>query len=138
MTDESTTAEPAAPAAGVGSAGPASVPPAPGAEPTGGPSDAKQTPDEVGVLYVVQQLGYHDGGEWVVAPDGESDVWTDIATVTVPKRTQGRTILLRAIAVTGMKPEEVLEDGFRLLDEEAGTVRRLRVKEPREPDFELI
>jgi hypothetical protein len=94
------------------------------------------------VEYVVQRLGFFDPAveEWV---DGLRDttnaVWQDIAKVTVPKRTQTRTIVLQALSDAGIDVKDALEEGmrFRILDEEHAYAHGLKVKEPREPEIEL-
>jgi hypothetical protein len=81
--------------------------------------------------------------ELTVIDDGVEEslvvIFRDIATVSVPKRTQQRTILLLALSDAGIAAKDALEQGmrFRILDEEHAHAHGLKVKEPREPEIEL-
>lgn len=74
-----------------------------------------------------------------VKTDTGAVLWDDIATVTVPKRSQTRTVLLTGLTQAGISAQEALENGyrFRVLDSDTAKGHGLRVKEPREPEIEL-
>jgi hypothetical protein len=88
------------------------------------PGGAKQTRDEEGVEYVVQRR-----------LTGESGRWEDVATVTVPKRSQTRTIVVAGTNEAGIKP--ALTDRFRVLDATAARELQLKPKAQPEPEFEV-
>lgn len=72
-------------------------------------------------------------------PVGEGR-WDDVATFSVPKRSQTRTVLLTGLREAGIAPADALKAGlrFRILDQEAAHEHGLKVKEPREPEIELV
>lgn len=67
------------------------------------------------------------------------DMWADIVTVSVPKRSQTRTVLFAGLEKLGISPQSALQSGqrFRVLDAETAKGHGLKVKEPREPEIEL-
>lgn len=91
------------------------------------PGGAKQTRDEEGVEYVVQRKRDH-----ITA---ERPAWDDIATVTVPKRSQVRTIIVAAVKEAGVQPS--ISDRFRVLDATAARELQLKPKAQPEPEFEV-
>jgi hypothetical protein len=93
------------------------------------PGGAKQTREEEGVEYVVQRR--------FTLPDSHSgnENWEDIATVTVPKRSQVRTIVVAAVKEAGAQPR--LTDRFRVLDATAARELQLKPKAQPEPEFEV-
>jgi len=91
------------------------------------PGGAKQTREEEGVEYVVQRRVGTIGG------DGPG--WLDVATVTVPKRSQTRTIVVAGTNEAGIKP--TLTDRFRVLDTTAARELQLKPKAQPEPEFEV-
>jgi hypothetical protein len=101
---------------------------------------AKQTQDSPGSTYVVQRKGrpttsVTSGGSagWEVF---DEKGWTDIATVTVPKRTQRSTIVTRALAEALLTPTS--KDRFRILDEEAHGTFTVQPKEQPAPEYEIV
>lgn len=93
------------------------------------PGGAKQTREEDGVEYVVQRK--------VNEPmrSGSGATWEDIATVTVPKRSQVRTIVLAGVKEAGIKP--TLTDRFHILDATASRELQLKAKAQPEPEYEV-
>lgn len=92
------------------------------------PGGAKQTREEEdGVEYVVQRRKNETSS--VVG------LWEDIATVTVPKRSQVRTIVVAAVKEAGAQPR--LTDRFRVLDATAARELQLKPKAQPEPEFEV-
>lgn len=100
-----------------------------GSEAQGQGNVAKQTREEDGVEYVVQRK--------VNEPmrSGSGTTWEDIATVTVPKRSQVRTIVVAGVKEAGAKP--ALTDRFRVLDVTAARELQLKPKAQPEPEFEV-
>jgi hypothetical protein len=95
------------------------------------PGGAKQTRDEEGVEYVVQRRLVGS----VSSVGGDGPAWLDIATVTVPKRSQTRTIVVAGTNEAGIKP--ALTDRFRVLDTTAARELQLKPKAQPEPEFEV-
>lgn len=72
------------------------------------------------------------------AVEDEGDAaWRDVATFTVPKRTQMRTVLLEGLKAAGLSPSLALHTGFRVLDADAALPRQLKVREPRTTEYEI-
>jgi hypothetical protein len=89
------------------------------------PEPTTDAPEGAKATYVLQER------------EGELPVWTDIATVTVPKRARPRRALMDGLALAGIEPRQAEGGHFRLLDEDNAAVLTLGVRQPRDPEYEV-
>lgn len=97
------------------------------------PGPAKQTKDEPKQTYVVQRRCHPTANLSELASGG--DVWQDIETVHVPKRTQTKTILADALRGSDLLDKN---ERFRVLDVEAAAEFAVKPKERPAPEFEVV